>query len=77
MMHRICPQPHVVYDINALSAAACVCCSVAKKPDAGEREGMPLTVANMCYERQLIARPADPGAAQAEHHRAVEAQQLN
>jgi hypothetical protein len=37
-------------------------CSVAKKPDAGEREGMPLTVANMCYERQLIARPADPGA---------------
>lgn len=35
--------------------------SVAKKPDAGEREGMPLTVANMCYERQLLARPADPG----------------
>jgi hypothetical protein len=61
--------------INAVSTKPCSPClavllvlfvapppSVVKKPDAGEREGMPLTVANMCYERQLIARPADPGA---------------
>eukprot|EP00775_Hariotina_reticulata_P011867 gene11867-12011_t len=32
---------------------------VKKKPDAGEREGMPLTVNKLCFERQLIARPAD------------------
>lgn len=33
---------------------------VAKKPDAGEREAMPMTVNKLCYERQLLARPADP-----------------
>eukprot|EP00879_Flechtneria_rotunda_P002010 GHRR01002187.1.p1 GENE.GHRR01002187.1~~GHRR01002187.1.p1 ORF type:complete len:1707 (+),score=729.58 GHRR01002187.1:259-5379(+) len=33
---------------------------VKKKPDAGEREGMPLTVNKLCDERQLLARPADP-----------------
>lgn len=33
---------------------------VKKKPDAGEREGMPMTVNRLCFERQLIARPADP-----------------
>jgi hypothetical protein len=34
---------------------------VQKKPDAGAREGMPLTVNKLCFERQLIARAADPG----------------
>lgn len=35
-------------------------CAVRKKPDAAEREGMPMTVSKLCYETQLIARPKDP-----------------
>jgi hypothetical protein len=39
----------------------CVSCvAVRKKPDAAEREGMPMTVSKLCYETQLIARPKDP-----------------
>lgn len=34
--------------------------TVRKKPDAAEREGMPMTVSKLCYETQLIARPKDP-----------------
>jgi hypothetical protein len=34
--------------------------AVRKKPDAAEREGMPMTVSKLCYETQLIARPKDP-----------------
>jgi len=51
------------------SLAACDCVyvppapsfAVRKKPDAAEREGMPMTVSKLCYETQLIARPKDPG----------------
>jgi hypothetical protein len=46
----------VTYDSSVcLSSPA-----VRKKPDAAEREGMPMTVSKLCYETQLIARPKDP-----------------